>query len=176
MIKTEAKIKVEVWQCGKILLEKYSYGSGLVEPLPKHSHAEYQLGMSLDRLGEYFYRGAYYPLPVGQLSIISSEVIHRPSDVTYLSQPAIYLMMQISPHLLQTTVSEIAQKSTSYPFFDVPVLKDPAIASMYRHLYTAVATKSTQLTIDTALEDLLTRLVIHHARESPADLRSLYLS
>ena len=173
-MKTEAKVKVKVWQCSQILLEKYCYSSGLIEPLPKHSHEEYQLGMCLDRQGEYFYRGVYHSIPIGKLSVISSEVVHRPSDVTYLSRSATYLMMQIAPDLLRNTVSEIAQKPISYPFFDIPVLNDAAIASMYRYLCTAMATNSTQLAIDDAVENLLARLVVRHARESPtlSDLKS----
>ena len=66
----QAKITVLTSQLPGILVEKYVYSAGRVEPLPKHSHHEYQLGMSLDCQGEYFYRGAYHPIPIGNLSII----------------------------------------------------------------------------------------------------------
>ncbi len=166
-METEAKIQVAAWHYSGTIFEKYCYGSGAVEPLPKHSHAEYQLGMSLHRQGEYFYRGAYHAVPIGKLSVISSQVIHQPSQVNHLLKPATYLMMQISPELLQTTASELAQQPLGDPFFEQPILNDRQLASMYCSLYSAVTSKSTRLTIDTALEDLLTRLVIRHAAKHP---------
>lgn len=84
----QAKITVSASQLPGILIEKYTYSAGAIEPLPKHSHQEYQLGISFNCQGEYFYRGAYHPIPIGNLSIIHSGEVHSPSDRTYLPQPA----------------------------------------------------------------------------------------
>ena len=46
MKKVPAKIAVKVWQLPGIILEEYAYTAGSVDPLPKHSHPEYQLGIS----------------------------------------------------------------------------------------------------------------------------------
>ena len=88
-----SQITVKVSQLPGILLEKYIYTAGTVEPLPKHSHQEYQLGMSFNCQGEqypalngrglrslrkYYYRGAYHPIPIGSLSIIHSGEMPSP--------------------------------------------------------------------------------------------------
>ena len=67
-----AQLTVKTSQLQGVLVEKYIYTLGSVEPLPKHSHQEYQLGISFNCQGEYFYRGAYHPIPIGSLSIIHS--------------------------------------------------------------------------------------------------------
>lgn len=56
----KAEIKIKAWEADGILWEFYSYTSGNVEPLAKHSHDDYQFGLSLDCQGEYFYQGAIY--------------------------------------------------------------------------------------------------------------------
>ena len=169
-MKTEAKVKIKTWQFEDILLEKYCYSSGTIEPIPKHSHPEYQLGITLNRPGKYYYRGAYHTLPIGELSIISSGEIHQPDEITYLPQRATFLMMQIQPQLLQAAASEIAQ-TAYYPFFNEPVLCDRTIINIYRRLYSTIEQKASRLTIDTCLENLLTRLVARHAHQRPSPLK-----
>lgn len=48
-----AKISVHAWASDGILLERYAYAGGLVEPLAKHSHEEYQFGLSFNCQGQY---------------------------------------------------------------------------------------------------------------------------
>lgn len=83
-----AEIVVDAQTRDDILLERYTYTSGAVEPLPKHAHEEYQFGLSFDCQGEYHYRGAAHVIPTGSLSIIHSGEVHSPSDHTYLPAPA----------------------------------------------------------------------------------------
>ena len=117
----QAEITVETSRLPGILIEKYIYSAGKVEPLTKHSHQEYQLGMSFNCQGEYYYRGAYHPVPIGKLSIIHSGEVHSPSQRTYLPQPASFLMMHINPNLLNETASETGD-GASVPFFTEPIL------------------------------------------------------
>lgn len=71
-----SQISLKVSQLPNILLEQYNYSAGEVQPLSKHSHQEYQLGMSFNCQGKYFDRGAYHIVPVGSLSIIHSGEVH----------------------------------------------------------------------------------------------------
>ncbi len=45
-----AKIKITARETKGFPFEKYEYSSGTVEPLPAHSHPEYQFGIYLARL------------------------------------------------------------------------------------------------------------------------------
>ena len=141
---TQAQIEVETFQLPGILIEKYVYSAGKVEPLPKHSHREYQLGMSLNCQGEYYYRGAYHSVPIGKLSIIHSEEIHSPSERTYLPKPASFFMMHLSPNLLEETVLEI-EDIDRVPFFTEPILQDRFIVKSFQNLCLATTTTSTEL-------------------------------
>lgn len=157
-----AQITVSTWQLSKILIEKYIYTAGTVEPLPKHSHYEYQLGMSFNCQGEYFYRGAYHPVPIGSLSIIHSEEVHSPSERTFLPQAVSFLMMHVEPSLLEETALEIADNA-KVPFFTEPVLGDRSLALLFHQLCLATS-NTTNLTRDSLLIDFLSGLVTHHQK------------
>ncbi len=154
----QVKITVLTTQLSRILIEKYSYSAGAVEPLPKHSHQEYQLGISFDCQGEYFYRGAYYPVPIGNLSIIHSGEVHSPSERTYLPQPATFWMMHVEPSLLEETALEIAS-NIKVPFFTEPVLSDRTLIKLFQNLCLSVQNGKPQLKQDSAILDFFSYLI-----------------
>ncbi|MEL7077920.1 MAG: AraC family transcriptional regulator [Cyanobacteria bacterium J06648_1] len=153
-----AEIKVATSQLPGILIEKYQYSAGSLEPLPKHAHQEYQLGMSFNCQGEYFYRGAYHPVPIGNLSIIHSGEVHSPSERTYLSQPATFWMMHVDPSRLRETALEIADDA-SVPFFKAPVIADRSLGGLFYGLCLAVQTNTCKLTQDALLLDFFANLI-----------------
>ncbi len=158
-----AKVIVRAWEAEGILLERYTYGPGFVEPIPKHTHAEYQFGLCCNQPGEYHYRGAWHQLPKGSLSIIHSGEVHAPSDKTNVVSPAAYWMMQADPAWLQAAASEIAERPTGLPFFDLFVCDAEAIW-MYRRLHRTVEQAASKLEQDSALLLLLTRLISRYAQ------------
>ena len=166
-MKTPAKIAVQAWQSPGILLEHYRYTAGTVELLPKHSHAQYQFGLSFDCQGEYYYRGSYHSIPIGSLSMIHSGEVHAPSERTYLPTPVTFLMMHVEPQLLQTAASEMAQKLVNLPFFPQPFISDRQTIDLFENLSVALTTNATQLQQDTVLLDLCTCLITRYAQESP---------
>ena len=170
MANKKSQITVETSQLQGTLLEKYSYTAGTVEPLPKHSHQEYQLGMSLDCQGEYFYRGAYHPVPIGKLSIIHSGEVHSPSERTYLPQPASFLMMHIDSELLEETAKEIAA-GANIPFFTELILCNRNIAKKFYYL--CMATKTNKLTRDSLMTEFLVDLVTNSQPHIPQSYQQI---
>ena len=166
----QAQVVVETWQMSGILIEKYAYSAGAVEPLPKHSHQEYQLGISFDCQGEYFYRGAYHPIPIGNLSIIHSGEVHAPSERTYLAQAATFLMMQIEARVWEQTALEIAD-TVKIPFFTQPVLGDRVLGKLFQNLCLAAELNSSQLTKDALFLDFCSRLIAQN-EDFPAKSRA----
>ena len=164
-MKLPARVTVTASQLPGILIEKYIYSAGTVEPLPRHSHREYQLGMSFNCQGEYFYRGAYHTVPIGNLSIIHSGEVHSPSERTYLPKPATFLMMHVDPSLLKETAREIAN-NLKVPFFTEPILRDCSLGKLFYRLCIATETNSTKLTKDSLLLDLLSHLIIQNEQFS----------
>ncbi|KST63709.1 helix-turn-helix domain-containing protein [Mastigocoleus testarum] len=167
-MRTQSKITVKAWQSPGILLEKYDYTSGTVEPLPKHSHDEYQLGLSFNCQGEYYYRGSYNPIPIGSLSIIHSGEVHSPSQRNSLPTPVSFLMMHVDSNLLKTITSEIACKRVSFPFFPQVSIRDRQIISMFQELYIPETKRLTKLERDSLILDLFASLIILHAQERPS--------
>ena len=158
-----ATISVQAWEADGILLERYAYTAGAVTPLPKHTHNEYQLGLSLDCQGEYHYRGAYHAIAKGRLSIIHSGEVHAPSDRTFLPAAAHFLMAHIDPQWLRTVGAEMVEKSTSAPFFPTVGIADPTLKRLFLGLQTVIDHRASQLEQDTALWTFLSYLVAHHA-------------
>ena len=167
IMKTPAKIAIQAWQSPGILLEHYRYTAGTVKPLLKHSHAQYQFGLSFDCQGEYYYRGSYHSIPIGSLSMIHSGEVHAPSERTYLPTPVTFLMMHVEPSLLQTAASEMAQKPVSLPFFPQPFISDHQTIHLFENLSVALTTKATQLQQDLVLLKLFTCLITGYAEKHP---------
>ncbi|NJN86299.1 MAG: AraC family transcriptional regulator [Leptolyngbyaceae cyanobacterium SL_7_1] len=167
-----AQISVQAWESDGILLEKYAYTSGSVEPLLRHSHEEYQFGLSFNCQGEYHYRGAYCFIPIGSLSVIHSGEIHAPSDRTCLTAPAHFAMMHIHPTWLHTVAAEMAEKPVSLPFFSTIFLTDSKLNRLFLALQAALDQKNSNLEHNAALWDFLSYLIRRYASNSPS-VRSL---
>ena len=153
-----SQITIKAFQLPGILLEKYIYTAGSVEPLPKHSHQEYQLGLSFNCQGEYFYRGAYHPIPIGSLSMIHSGEVHSPSERTYLPQTATFWMMHVEPTLLKDIALEIAD-NVKIPFFIEPVLSDRHTIELFQNLCLAIQNDASKLKQDSSILDFLARII-----------------
>jgi AraC-like DNA-binding protein len=167
-----AEISVSAWESDSIFLEQYVYTLGSVEPLPKHSHEEYQLGLSFDCQGEYYYRGAYHSIPIGSLSVINSGEVHSPSDRTYLPAPATFWMMHIRPKSLQAVISEISEKPSALPVFPSVFLTDPQLNRLFLNLHPTAKKQIFQLEQDTAFLHFFSHLVSYHT-ENPPSVRPL---
>lgn len=167
MPQAAAQVLVQAWEADGLLLEHYAYTAGAVTPLPKHTHAEYQFGLSFDCQGEYCYRGTRHLIPIGSLSIIPSGELHAPSDRTFLPQPAHFAMAHIAPEQLQTIAIEMGEKPTNAPFF-TPVLIDPDLNRLFLALQTMLNRPTSKLEQDTILWDFLTYLINHHAVNPPS--------
>lgn len=163
-----AEISVHAWESDGILIERYAYTSGSVEPLPKHSHEEYQFGLSFNCQGKYQYRGTYHSIPAGSLSVIHSGEVHSPSDRTYLPAPAYFEMMHIRPTWLHTITAEMAEKPASLPFFSTAFLTDPKLNHLFLALQAATDQKNSKLEQDVALWEFLSCLIKHHSLDSPS--------
>ncbi len=163
-----AKVAVQVWESNGILLEHYAYTAGAVEPLPKHAHAEYQLGLSYDCQGQYTYRGARHTIPKGSLSIIHSGEVHAPSDRTSLPHPVHFAMAHIDPLHWQTVATEMFAKPTSLPFFPTVHITDPQLNCLFLGLQAVINKRAAKLERETVLWNFLTYLIAHYAADYPS--------
>lgn len=162
-----AEISVRAYESDGLLLEQYAYTAGLVEPIPGHSHEEYQFALSLDHQGEYTYRGEVHQIPVGRLSIVHSGEVHAPSDRPSLDEPAHFAMAHIHPKWLRAVAAEVSDRSSNVPFFSAVLPQDTLLNRLFLELSTASVQKSSQLEQDVALWDFLSCLVSRYALDRP---------
>lgn len=163
-----AEIVVDAQAMDGILLERYTYTSGSVEPLPKHAHEEYQFGLSFDCQGEYHYRGAAHVIPTESLSIIHSGEVHSPSDRTHLPAPANFWMMHIHPDWIQTVFSEMTEKAVTLPFFPIVFLNDATLNHLFLSLHASIHQSVSKLEQDFTLWQFLSHLIARYAENRPS--------
>ena len=73
--------RVRAWSGGEaVFLESYLYAPGPAESLPKHSHDEYQFGLSLNFPGEYRYLRTDHAVPAGSLGVDHHGEVHSARD------------------------------------------------------------------------------------------------
>jgi AraC-like DNA-binding protein len=168
MVNEAAEISVKAWRSDSLLLERYAYTSGSVEPIPKHSHEEYQFGLSVNCPGDFYYRGESLIVPTSSLTIIHSGEVHAHSDRTYLSDPANFEMLYVHPKLLQIVGSEMAEKPVSLPFFTTTFVTDEYLNRLYLALQRTIDRKNSELDRDVTLWTFLSYLIQHHASDAPS--------
>jgi AraC-like DNA-binding protein len=158
---------VVAWLRGRLLLEKYRYAPGPAEELPKHSHAEYQICLSLNFPGVYGYRGATHAVPVGSLSVVHPGEVHSARDPQERLAPSSFRMMYAEPALLAEAATEVAGRGVVQPFFRDPIILDRDLARGFLRLHVALE-GAPRLEQDARLLSVLTRLVQRHAGVRPS--------
>ncbi|MEO1393985.1 MAG: AraC family transcriptional regulator [Cyanobacteria bacterium J06634_5] len=167
MTKTAAEVSVCAYESDGLLLEQYAYTSGHVEPIPKHSHEDYQFALSFDHQGEYTYQGEVQQIPKYCLSIVHSGEVHAPSDRPSLPEPAHFAMAHIHPKWLNAAAAEVLAGSSGSPIFPLVLPQDALLNRLFLSLSATAAQKSSQLEQDVALLDFLSCLVSRYTIEQP---------
>ena len=122
---------VKAWSHHTMLFELYSYAPGPAEALPKHVHEAYQLCLSVDFPGEYYYRGTHYTVPTGSLSVIHPGEIHAARDLQERQRSTTFRVVYVSPALFHTAATEVAGRASSLPFFAAPIIIDVILSNFF---------------------------------------------
>lgn len=167
-----AQVTVQACEFKGLTLERYAYTPGSLEPLKKHSHEDYQLSLSFDCPGEYFYRGSRYDIPTHRLSVIHSGEPHAPSDTTYLPAPAHFLMAYIQPKRIQDACAEVTQKPVaSLPYFPTLLPKDRLLNRLLLKLSNVMTADTPLLQREEASFDFLAYLVKYYPTDQLGENR-----
>jgi AraC-like DNA-binding protein len=140
---------IRAWVADGVLYEDHDYEPGPAAELPRHAHAEYQLGVSFGFPGEYRYRGARHFVPVGTLTILHPGEAHVTRDPWDRDARARYLMMYVPPALLEETGGR-------RPFFRDPVIHDVPLVRLMSALH--AASREAALLHDELRAELIVRL------------------
>ncbi len=160
----------KAWQFSDILLETHYFIPNL--SVPPHIHNEYQIGLTLDAPGEYYYRGATYPIPIGSLSIIHPDEVHIGRSFGTGEAAIVTRKLYIPPMRMQQIVAEITEHYlVSLPFIPTPILVDQSLISAFLNLHQILDGAASQLEQESLLLSTLIQLVQRYA-EAPPKIRS----
>lgn len=151
------------WRIRDVLFERYDYGPGRVDPLPQHSHDDYQFGYSEHADSRYRYRGLWHTVAPGAISVISPGEAHMPRQNGVWSAQLTYRMMYIPTEFLKKRVGD----GGSLPFFPNLVIADEEIARQYVGLHQAAEHGASILELDVRLSEMLHLLLQRHVRDRP---------
>jgi AraC-like DNA-binding protein len=162
-------VTVEVWQTPGLLLEFYRYGPGRHALIPRHAHAEYQLGLCLDHPGRYRYRGGGHELPVGSVSVLHPQEPHVTGSGRTLEAPGRNLMLFVPPGFVREVAAHMAGRPAGRePFFAEPVLTDPVLTELLFALHASHASQAPRLEQESLLQSAVARLVRRHGMSTTA--------
>jgi AraC-like DNA-binding protein len=131
--------------------------------MPRHSHEDYQLCLSLGFPGEYRYRGSNYGVPVGSLSIIHPGEVHSARDPEDRRKNANFRLMYVRPDLLRDAAADLSGRATGEPFFPSPILFDRELVRRFQRLHVSLEEPASELERGSRLLSVLTQLVRRHA-------------
>jgi AraC-like DNA-binding protein len=150
-----------------ILLEHYCYAPGPAESLPKHSHEEYQICINGEPPHEYHYRGTYYHVPPGSLSVIQPGEMHSVRDLEDRRNSTTLRIMYVNPAVISMAAAEVAGHQTNFPFFADPIIHEPSLAQLALNCHVALEGVASRLEQDSLLLSMLTQFIRRYADTPP---------
>lgn len=158
---------VKAWQFQGLLLESYHYAPGPSDALPPHSHQEYQFTLSLTHPGEYYYRGASHPHPVGSLSAIAPGEVHQTCPPAIRLAPKRFRVMYVPSATLRQAAAEVAGRDIGLPFFAEPTILDRKLTAQFLSLHQTLEGTASQLESQSRLLLTLAQLIVGYAQDCP---------
>jgi len=162
-MKNEAEITISARKSNGFLFEKYEYSAGAVEPLPFHTHLEYQFSISWNALGEYLYRGGKFQIAPMTLGIIHSGERHAPSDKLLVEKSESYRVLYAAPEEILNAARGIGWRKNELPYFKDFLLSDRNLSAKYLRLFND-SSEENLLSADFARLDFLTYLIGNFAQ------------
>lgn len=146
---------------GDVLLEAYSFRPDL--SVPKHSHEDYQIGLTLTDPGEYGYRGTRHAVPVRSVSVIHPGEMHTGRSISLGEpRPTETRILYVPAHFLPG-----ATGGAGLPFFPDPILEEAALVRRFLRLHSLLSGPGSRLEQDSRLLSSLSLLVARHAHRPP---------
>lgn len=158
---------VRAWFFRDLLLEYYRYMPGPPKADPRHVHEEYQICLSLDCPGEYYYRRARHPVPIQSLSIIHPGEPHAARDVEPCADVTTFRLLYAPPDFVQQITRDIAGAPMPLPFFKIPVLLDPDLNRAFLSLHVALIQPRAALEQESRLLAWFAQLITRYAHLLP---------
>jgi AraC-like DNA-binding protein len=156
----------KAWQFDDILLETYHFVPNL--SVSSHVHDEYQIGLTLDAPGEYYYRGAAHPTPIGSLSVLHPGEVHAGRSLGVSETTIVTRKLYIPPTRMQQITADMTEHHCTHPpFISTPILTDRSLVRAFLNLHRTLAGATSQLEQESLLQSTLTCLIQNYAESRP---------
>ena len=157
------KEEINVWRFDDIPGLELRSGVDVSEPYPRHWHEEYQFCLIQAGGGELHYRGTRHNTPSASLFIVHPGEVHSNHTETGCSFRSIYT----EPELIRRISSDAAGFQQNLPFFPNPMILDKEIIADYLSLHYSRENSTTLLARESAMLEMLTKLITRYAKEKP---------
>jgi len=161
MSKGNRQEDITVWRLDDLKGVELRSGIAVREPYPKHWHEEYQFCFIQAGGGELFYRGVQHDTPATSLFIVHPGEVHSNQTETGCS----FRSMYIEPELIRRTVSDVAGRTQSFPFFSNPMVFNAEITRQYQTLHSSLESAATTLERESIVLEMLTQLLARYSQE-----------
>jgi AraC-like DNA-binding protein len=157
---------VECWRQGPVAVEHYHCATNQIRVSERHSHEEYQFGLSSTDQASYRYRGATHRVSPGTISIIHSGEVHETYEHEIIPTTVVYEIVYASAAVLRTIASELLGREVAAPYFASAVIADRSVVASFRRFHDALRSDA-RLESDAALLQGCTTLFQRFAKTHP---------
>jgi AraC-like DNA-binding protein len=129
---------VECSRRGPVAVERYYCTTRQIRVSERHSHEEYQFGLSSTDQASYRYRGATHRVGPGTISIIHSGEVHETYEHEMIPATVVYEIAYASAAALRAIASELSGRAAAAPYFPSAVITDPSVVASFRRFHDAL--------------------------------------
>lgn len=157
---------VECWRHGPVAVEHYHCATKQIRHSERHSHEEYQFGLSSTDQASYRYRGATHRVGPGTLSIIHSGEVHETYEHEMIPATVVYEIAYATPLTLRSIASDLSGRVVAAPYFASAVIADRSVVASFRRFHDALRSDG-RLDSDAAFLEGCSTLIQRFAQNHP---------
>jgi AraC-like DNA-binding protein len=101
-------------------------------------------------------------VPTNSLSVIYPGEMHTGRDIEDRQTAATFRMLYISPDVVKSVASDIADRTMNIPFFPDPIILNAELARHYLEFHQASEGLTSRLEQDSLWQSLVARLIVNH--------------
>jgi AraC-like DNA-binding protein len=165
---SNSREKVELWSepdLGDVGLMRATY---VTQTFPRHTHETFGVGVIESGALGFYYRGENVVASSGEISLVNPDEAHTGHAAA--ASGWTYRMFHLSPDLLRSAASQVADRPWEIPFFQTGVIRDPDLAAFIHALHSGLEQGEEMSTLEKESRFLwmLTRLITRHSDAPPA--------
>ncbi len=157
--------RTKVWRPQHLQSIELVHGVSKSHSLPRHFHEELELGIRQGDGWRFNYRGVIHSVPSDTLVVIQPGEAHYAESKS--DRDRVFRGLRIGTDLLQQVATEVAGRKTDLPFFPMPLVHDRDLNKQIVRVHQVLSQSSSQLEQQTLILDLLAKLILRCAKNSP---------